>query len=89
MGYNNSSFDDHFLMAHWKKKLEPEIFSLIRRKLLTADKQKILSAWGKLVGAFLECRGNQEEADQLHDALQDCKAAVHSIVNSHSVVKVI
>ena len=69
MGYNNSSFDDHFLMAHWKKKLEPEIFSLIRRKLFTADMHEILSAKGKLVGAFLECGGNQEEADQLHDAL--------------------
>ena len=29
LGYNNSSFDDHFLMAHWKKKLEPETFCLL------------------------------------------------------------
>ena len=76
LGYNNSSFDDHFLMAHWKKKLEPEIFSLIRRKLFTADVQKIVSAKGILVGAFWECGGTQEEAYPLHDALQDCKAAV-------------
>ena len=76
LGYNNSSFDDQFLMAHKKRKVELETFPLIRRKLFTAEVQIIVSAKGNLVGAFLECGGTQEEADQLHDALQGCKAAV-------------
>ena len=53
--YNNSSFNDYFLLEHWRKKLEPALFSLIRRKVFTADVQKILKIKGKLADTFLDC----------------------------------
>ncbi len=74
LGYNNSSFDDYFLLQHWRKKLEPALFSLIRRKVFTADVQKILKIKGKLADAFLDCGGTKQQVELLHDALEDCKA---------------
>ena len=35
VGYNNSSFDDHCLLSHWRNKLDPELFIIVRRKLFT------------------------------------------------------
>ena len=74
IGYNNASFDDHFLMNHGQKKLDPDVFTLLRRKVFTADMQKMLKFKGKLAALFLESGGSAEQAASLHDALEDCRA---------------
>jgi hypothetical protein len=84
IGYNNSSFDDHFLLDHWRKKLEPDLFAIVRRKIFTADMQKLLQLKGKLSDIFLQCGGTQEEVLCLHDALADCKA-VATILRTKNV----
>ena len=74
VGYNNSSFDDHFLLQHLKKKLDPETFILVRRKVFTVDIHKALKLKGTLSKVFSECGGTSEDQAKLHDALQDCRA---------------
>lgn len=71
---NSASFDDHFLLDHLRKKLEPELFSLIRRKFFSVDIQKLLSLKGKLADNLSQCGGTEEQLLRLHDALEDCKA---------------
>ena len=55
--YNNYSFDDHFLLDHIRGKLEPDVWSTVRRKVFTADARKLLQCNGKLVDAL----GNVQE----------------------------
>ena len=74
VGYNNSAFDDHFLLNHLRRKLEPDLLSTVRRKVFTADAQKLLQCKGKLSDALAQCGGTEAEILALHDALQDCKA---------------
>ena len=71
VGYNNWSFDDNFLMEHWRKKVGSELFLLIRRKLLTADLLRCLKLKGTLANVFKTCGGSDLEAAKLHDALNN------------------
>ena len=84
LGFNNSSFDDHFLLNHCQKKADPEVFALLRRKVFTADVRRMLKIKGKLSEAFVESGGSTEEAGLLHDALADCRAL--AVVMSHRKV---
>ena len=74
VGYNNWSFDDHFLLEHWRKKLDPELFVLIRQKNFTVDIMRSLELTGKLETSLRMCGGSEIEAAKLHDALNDCRA---------------
>ena len=76
VGYNNWSFDDNFLMEHWRKKVGSELFLLIRRKLLTADLLRCLKLKGTLANVFKTCGGSELEATKVHDAMNDCRAVV-------------
>jgi len=68
--YNNHSFDDHFLLDHLRGKLEPDVWSTVRRKVFTAaDARKLLQCNGKLVDALGQCGGTEEEIL----SLQDCR----------------
>ena len=64
--------------------MEPDLFSLIRRKVFTADVQKILKLKGTLANAFVDCGGTREQVNLLHDALEDCKA-VATVLQKHKV----
>ena len=81
LGYNNSAFDDHFLAIHCKKKLDDDIFSLMRKKLFTSDLKNICNFKGKLETIFGSNGGTQEDIDNLHDALADCKAVAKVAMN--------
>ena len=89
IGYNNYSFDDHRLLNHGKKLLESTTFMMLRRKVFTADFRKLLNYKGKMGALFLECGGSQERADALHDALEDCRAMVDIMKNSHMSLSMI
>ena len=83
IGFNNATFDDHRLLNHGKKLLDPEMFMMLRRKVFTADLRKLLSYEGKMGELFVKCGGSQERADALHDAIEDCRAMVDILRNSN------
>ena len=56
------------------KKIDPELFILLRRKVFTSDIQKILKVKGKLGDLFARCGGTAQQVASLHDGLEDCKA---------------
>ena len=89
IGFNNSSFDDHRLLNHGKKLLEPSTFTMLRRKVFSADLKKLLNYDGKMGALFIECGGSQQRADSLHDALQDCRAMVDNILKYSNLSRTI
>ncbi len=57
------------------------MFTLLRRKVFTADIQKIFKCKGKLSSLLAECGGSAEQVASLHDALGDCKALATILIH--------
>ena len=76
LGYNSWKFDDNFLLYRLRQKLERDLIILARKKVFTYDAMSMIKLKGTLQNEFLAYGGNKDEIEEMHDALQDCKAVL-------------
>ena len=74
LGYNSWKFDDNFLLHHLRQKL-----------VFTCDAMSMIKLKGTSQNEFLAHGGNKDKIEDMHDALQDCKAVFYFCYKKNNI----